>query len=694
MQEHNIEKYGELQEHIDIAQSYYSDDYNQMELDSSFASGEQFDNQGFGLLNIGNVRSLRKRGRKAVPIAVNLIDRYIKRVVNPIRMTPYTVEIDGPYREARVVKEAVQQQLRKCRADEAIERAYESSVTTGRGFFVIDTDYDRHNREHQVIKVTAPTEQRSVYIDPSHERIDGADSEWGIVLGSMPLGKSKQLYGEDVDGGSAYPFVNIEIPPGHVPCITHYVKSYESMKEQVDVNGEDIENDNGIQSITYSEHEVCKVHVRKWVGTELVSETELVMDAIPIIPVYGKRRYLDGKWTYRGMVWDLRDLQTLFNYYNQSELELITAAPKSTWIIASQQAEGHEKQWANANAFAADALQYEVTDVNGTPIPPPQRVDNSAQIQHFLIAKAGVMATMGAAAGIQDGQLGGVEGDTSQSGRAIDARNLQGEFVTADYADNLAASIEHMGSVILQMFSQVWGGSRPLTIENDNGDLVTIEVDLSDIDLNQYLPHVSSGPAMESRRKESIRVIQDLGQTSEAHKAASADLMAGQSDSPIAKELQKRFRKLVPPGVLDDGGQQEDPEAVAMLGQQQQQIQQQEQIINQMGDQMKVMYNELIDGEKDRQQKMQEAILKSETVIEKALIDAEAKITDRQMQEEGEDGRQTQDIIAELRATHTKAKKDMLDKMTDIITKDMDNRAQVNLIPTNMVPGEREYPKY
>ena len=134
----------------------------------------------------------------------------------------------------------------------------------------------------------------------------------------------------------------------------------------------------------------------------------------------------------------------MFNYWKSAETEAIALAPRTPFIGAEGQFEGHEGKWANANRRNFAYLEYKPTTLDdGKPAPPPQR--NSFEPAVAAITQAAMLASedLKATTGIYDAALGNRSNETS--GIAITARTSQAQTSNFHYIDNLSRALKHTG---------------------------------------------------------------------------------------------------------------------------------------------------------------------------------------------------------------------------------------------------------
>jgi len=94
----------------------------------------------------------------------------------------------------------------------------------------------------------------------------------------------------------------------------------------------------------------CRVRKYTMNGAKVVRDHGfIVFDTIPVVPVYGKRYYVDNQEWFRGYVSKKMDGQRVYNAKVSKLAETDTRDPGSMPIVTPQQIAGHEKAWAEGN---------------------------------------------------------------------------------------------------------------------------------------------------------------------------------------------------------------------------------------------------------------------------------------------------------------------------------------------------------
>jgi uncharacterized protein with GYD domain len=226
-----------------------------------------------------------------------------------------------------------------------------------------------------------------------------------------------------------------------------------------------------------------------------------------------------------------------------------------------------------------------------------------------------------ATTGQYDASLG--QQGNERSGKAIMAREKQGDTGTYHYVDNLARAVRYVSRQLVDMIPKIYDTQRVARIIGLDGDVDMVKInptqpeavkkitDENGIVLEKiYNPTVgvydvcvTTGPGYMTKRQEALDAMQMLLQSNPDLWTVAGDLFIRNMDWPGAQEMAARFAKIIDPKVL--AGNDESPE-----------MQQAKQQMEAMGQQMEQMYGMLQNASKsieaqDAQVKQFEAQVKA-----------------------------------------------------------------------------------
>ena len=174
---------------------------------------------------------------------------------------------------------------------------------------------------------------------------------------------------------------------------------------------------------------------------------------------------------------------------------------------------------------------------------------------------------MKATTGIFDASLGAQSNETS--GRAILARQREGDVATFEYHDNLQRAIRYTGEILVDLIPKIYDTQRQIMIINDdesetklvvNKEVVDKDTDetviLNDLSVGSYSVAVTVGPAYTTQRIEAANALTQLVQFMPILAQAAPDEIVKNFDAPNINAIVDRIRKMLPPALLEDEGQQ------------------------------------------------------------------------------------------------------------------------------------------
>lgn len=360
---------------------------------------------------------------------------------------------------------------------------------------------------------------------------------------------------------------------------------------------------------------------------------------IPIVQVVGDEFDIDGKVDYRGMVRDAKDSQRMKNYWTSAMTEAIALAPRAPFIGYAGQFENFEDKWGLANRRNFAYLEANPVPLgNGQMAPLPQRNAVEPAIQSMVYASQQAENDLRATTGYFDVQEG--ETKKEQSGRAILARQKQGEVATSNYMDNLGYGIRFTGRILLDLIPKVYDGLRVRRILGADNQEKTVAVHagrvptqadgqplppeqlsallpnpgaidrIYDLSVGRYDVSISVGPSYQSRRQEAVDSIMQLIQAVPDVAAMSLDILLDAMDWPGAKQIAKRAKKMIP-ALQDDQGQGGPPPIPPEVQQQMQamqaELQQTQQVLQQAQQQLQSKAQDLAIKAKAEQDRAQQA---------------------------------------------------------------------------------------
>jgi hypothetical protein len=575
---------------------------------------------------------LADRKSKGRPhLTINKIPQFVRQIANEMRQNKpsikvYPVDDQADIEAAKIRTGLVRNIEYSSNAEVAYNTAGECAVDRSIGFFRLATDYAGHGSFDQEIKILSVPNPFSIYIDPSSQELDGSDSNYGFVFDEKSKYQLEAEYPDlekDLanDGGWDSLVDGDWFNKDRCRVVEYFYKDFKKITlYKLDVQGQEliVESKEEIPegAVIVEERESLKPTVKwcKMIGSKILEKSDWPGSWIPIIPVYGSRYYLDGRWHIESVFRQAKDSQRMFNYMKSYEAEAIGRAPKAPYMVAEGQIpKGYEQMWANANTEDYAFLVYKATDVGGQLVGAPQRQSFEPAIQAMTQAAMLASDDIKATTGIYDASLGARSNE--QSGIAIQRRNMQAQTSNYHFIDNQAISIRHCGRQINELIPVIYSEKQVLRIIGEDGspDFAKLQDKQIRLDVGKYDVVVDVGPSYATKRQESAENLLNLMKTIPGQAPLIADLAVKNLDFPAAQELAER---LTPPQFKKDAGAQIPPEIQAQLQQMQMVMQEQEQ---QLQAQAQIIANKRL--ELESREKIEILKMQSHEMIELAKLE-------------------------------------------------------------------------
>lgn len=553
--------------------------------DLSFLAGDQWDDA---------VRKQRNDANRPC-LTFNRLPQFTQQVIGDARQNKPAIKVhpvdEGADIETADVYEGLIRNIEaQSRATQAYITALEHSVGCGFGNWRIVTEYSTDDAFEQDIRIRRITDPFAVMWDPSSKEYDKSDADWCFVSDWMTKETFEAKYpGKAPDSwDDAYRGIQNStswLSDDLVRVVEYWIKKPVDKKIGLLPNGTVTDYVEGVQYKrvrTVRSHKVCRYVLSAHAILE--EEKEFPCRWIPIVPVFGPEEYVDGVLRPRSLVRYAKDPQRMYNFWQSSIAESIAKSPLSPWLTTPAMTKGLEAIWNMSNIENRAYMPY-----NPDPESPgnyPRRQD-PATVQPAMIQQAAqAIDDLKATLGMYDASLGNASNETS--GRAIIARQREGDTASFSWIDNLARSIQHTGRILIDMIPRVYDTERVVRVlgEDDSVEMVPINTYddatdklVHDLSVGKYDVEISVGPSYGTKRIEAAESMLAFIQAFPQAATVTGDLIAKAMDWPGAADIADRLKKLLPPGVAEDeeDGQEQ---AMAQLMQELQQVTEQAQAMS------------------------------------------------------------------------------------------------------------------
>lgn len=454
-------------------------------------------------------------------LTINKLPAFIRQVVNDARQNKPAIKVhpadSGADKEtAEIINGLIRNIEYTSNADVAYDTAVECAVTGGFGYLRVGLDYafdDSFDMDLSIERVANPL---SVYGDPNATAADSSDWSTSFVVDRMTKPAFKAKYGDkatvDWDDTMAWSAVSEQWRDKDTVMVAEWWRRDEAEQKVVMLdNGtvlarDALETDEDLMLlleqgiVSVSRERVAKTHKvtqRIISGVEVLETNAWPGRYIPIIPVYGDEFDIEGKRFFRSLVHNAVDAQRMFNYWRTTSTELVALAPRVPYIGRKGAFDHDQDRWNTANTQSHAYLEYD-----GPEAPQRQPLDMgvaAGALQEALNASDDMKSIIG----IYDASLGARSNETS--GKAILARQREGDISTFHFMDNMSRAIRHTGRVLIDLIPKVYSGPRIIRVLGEDGKAEVRPV-------NQEVPQVDpqTGQEMKDGRGEAIMRMHDL----------------------------------------------------------------------------------------------------------------------------------------------------------------------------------------
>ena len=553
-------------------------------------------------------------------LVINKLPAFVDQVQNDARLNRMAIRVKpngsgATVEMAKTLEGLIRNIEGTSKAYIAYQTGLDGATNNGFGYFRVVTDYADDSSFDQEIRIKRVKNPLTVYLDPRCSEPDGRDGRFGFVTEMVP----RKEYEVRFPGKHLTPFSEISETDGmenwyeedQVRIAEYWVKEPKEKKlyllsdgrtveaeewdaivdeliageitmhlepnpqdpqgQPVPVEGPAPEGSGFPEEVINPTPEIVRERiVQSHVVVQYLIDGSQILEGptewpgkyIPIIPVWGKEIIIDSKRHLRGVIRFAKDSQRIYNYFRSSATETVALAPKAPWVAADEQLEGHD-EWDDANEKNYAVLRYK----HLPNVPPPQR-NVVSQTAIGEITEANISnEEMKSTTSLYDASLGAQSNE--RTGRAIMARQREGDVANYTYHDNLKIALEFCGDILIDLIPNIYDTERQLTIVGEDGEEKFVSVNqavvdvatgkkviLNDLSIGRYKVSVSTGPSFSTRREEAAQSMLDFIRVAPESASMVIDLIAENMDWPGAVKIANRFKKMLElnfPGIDEEG---------------------------------------------------------------------------------------------------------------------------------------------
>jgi hypothetical protein len=538
---------------------------------------------------------------------VNKVALSVMRIISEYRNNRITVDFipkDGStnLKLADTCDELYRADEQDSQADEAYDNAFEEAVGGGFGAWRLSNQYedegDPENEQQRIVFQPIFDADTSVFFDLNAKRQDKKDAQCCYVMSALTVQSYKDRFDDDpTTWPKVVQFTQFDWSTPDVVYICEYyckeqvtetLRIFRSLDgEETKYTEQEFADDPDLEqmllstgSVEVRQRKIKRQRVHKYLlsGGKILEDYGLIAGSeIPIIPVYGKRWFIDNIERCQGHVRLAKDAQRLKNMQLTKLGEISAYSTVQKPIFTPEQVAGHELAWSDDNVKRYPYLLINpVTNADGGENPmgaldytrapeiPP------AMAALLQITEADMQQILGT-------QQAGEIMQPNMSGKAVELIQNKQDMQTFIYLSNFGKAVKRCGEVWLSMAREIYvepnrkmkaiqTTGEPRTVELArpmvNKETGAIETE-NDIAEAKFDVAVDVGPSTASRRASVVRAItgmMQITQDPETLQILGAQAMMNMEGEGLS-EMQQYFRKkLLKLGVIEPN----EEEAAAM----------------------------------------------------------------------------------------------------------------------------------
>ncbi|WP_336057364.1 portal protein [Nitratireductor sp. CH_MIT9313-5] len=534
-------------------------------------------------------------------LTINKLPAFIRQVVNDARQAKPAIKVHpadskADPKTAEIINGLIRNIEYASNADVAYDTGMECAVTGGFGYWRVGLDYAFDDSFEMDITIDRIANPFSVYGDPYSTAADSSDWDTAFVVDRVAKSVYEATYKDtapvDWDDDAWSGLADTAWIDDEVVMVAEWWRREKVQREILlfadkrdgslhTYSAEDFEKDPDL--VALRELGMLEFRQKRMAPTHKVTQYKLsgaeVLEEpydwpgryIPIVPVYGDEFDIEGKRYFRSLVHNSLDAQRMFNYWRTASTELVALAPKVPFIGPKGAFTHDIDRWNTANVKSHPFLEY----VGNTP-PQRQPLDMgtaAGALQEALNASDDIKSIIG----LYDASLGARSNETS--GKAILARQREGDVSTFHFVDNMARAIRHTGRILIDLIPKVYDTPRIVRVigEDDSQRNVAInqeapEVDdkgqpvvdemgeavmaMHDITAGKYDLTVSTGPSYTTQREEAAAAMTEMIRAFPASAPAIGPELAKSLDWPGAQKIAEKLEAMtqgpqIPPEIQE-----------------------------------------------------------------------------------------------------------------------------------------------
>jgi hypothetical protein len=601
---------------------FYEQAYKWSLDDTKFANADDRNNEQWP----DKIYADRDQKRKPC-LTLNIVSPHNRLVINEAMLNKASIRVRATGGKATAeAAEGMQALVDRTENISSATVVYRTAITHqvdgGFGYLFLETAFVNTKSFDQDVYIRVAPDPRAVFLDPdSFENPENA--QFGFVFDKMPRDRFNREHPrfKGKVGQSTLGEDPVWMTDSHVLVVMYYEREDKNDELITFIKGDgtefaghrsDLERDSGpeivdklIEQIDNGEidgqyRDVITKEVNWYlIGGDCIlkrgdkPKTRWIGEYIPIIPCYGIKTVIDGKMDCKSHTRCQISAQRYLNYNASGQAQFGALQTKTPWTGPISAFEMNEEIWERANIEDYAFIPYndwvQEEGEQGRPVAAPTRVEPPQIAPVFAQGMQDAEHWAMMVTGQFQAQKGMEDQQSAASGRAINARQRQGDVATYHFTEHQYDMYRYLGKQLIGIYPKLYDTKRVLHIEGEDSTKTIIQIEPEAAEAAQILkketdtareiilnPNVGEyevisdpGPNYATQRQQAWDALTQILQSNMQLVGVIGDILFKNGDFKEAQELADRMKKEIKaskPYLFDDGT---EPQLVAM----QQQVQ-------------------------------------------------------------------------------------------------------------------------
>lgn len=421
----------------------------------------------------------------SIMVEVNKTSQGVEKIIADYRANRVTVNFrsvgkGADQQTAETLDGLFRADVYNSKGGQAFDNAFDEAVNGGIGAWrltnALEDEYDPENDGQRISFMPIVDADQSVFWDMNSQTYDKADAEYAFVITAMVRTSYQADYDDDPSGWPdeilktyydwytpdvvrVCEYYEVRHVTAQLRIFQHRATGEERREWAKDLDADalatmELEGWREVRQRMAKRRQVWKSVLT---GGKVLEKPKLIAgDCIPIVPVYGKRWFIDNMERSRGHVRLAKDPQRIYNAQISKLTETAAIAPTERPIFTPEQMQGHAQSWAEANINRAPyALINAMIGTDGNPLPAgPIGTVTPPQLSPVLAAL--IQITANDIAELTSADDGADEVKSNVSAEAMDIAATRVDAKSGIYMDNMRQSMQRCGEIYLSMARDVY----------------------------------------------------------------------------------------------------------------------------------------------------------------------------------------------------------------------------------------------